>query len=87
MKTGDADVEFWLESKGGLRFCCIVQSRRPSEDAPPVYHWLVETWGDDEAPLRRSRVHREDTFSEAMRRARRHADYLEGQPRPRPRQR
>lgn len=91
MKTGDAELELWVEAKDGRAFCLLVASRRPGVPgskawARPEYLWWVEEWASEEqvvrsrdsySYIRRSRRRVESTFQEAMRRARRHAEKME----------
>jgi hypothetical protein len=91
VKTGDAELELWVEAKDGRAFCLVVLSRRRGRPgskawARPQYRWWVEEWaseeqadslGEPDGPTRRSPVRVESTFQEAMRRARRHAEKME----------
>lgn len=91
MKTGDAELELWVEARDGRAFCLVVLSRRRGRPgskawARPQYRWWVEEWaseeqaetlGEPDGPLRRSAGGVESTFQEAMRRARRQADKME----------
>lgn len=79
MRTGDAQLELWLEAPGDRAFCLVVQSQRTGHGTKawerPVYLWQVEDWsGDVEEPRRVSKVRRAATFNEAQRLARRLAD-------------
>jgi len=86
MRTGDAEVEVWLEGAGGRSYLLFVQSQRqgPMDSKRwkrPRYGWHVERWqgdgDDDDGPNLVTRRKWAPTFQEAMRRARRAAEAIE----------
>lgn len=87
MRTGDAEIEFWLESEHSERsYCVTVSSRRrgrygSKQWETATYVLNVEQW-EGEEPTGIEVVGREiRTLSEALRLGRREADRLEGEAR------
>lgn len=74
MKTGYADVEFWLH-KGAWSFCCRIESSLISLKKGFAYRWRVEAWRTLKVKVTPPR--KVATFGEAMRLARRKADEME----------
>lgn len=82
VRTGDAQVEVWLEASGGRSYCCTVESRRLGKFESerwkrPVFYWSVETWLNEEKPEPGTARSLAFTFASAMREARREADRRE----------
>lgn len=86
MKTGDAQVEIWLQGAAGRSYCLAVQSKRQGRYESkrwqkPVYRWACELWEptkkEPEGDFVRSQGGKVPTLAEALRVGRRTAEQLE----------
>lgn len=87
MKTGDAEIVFWLESEHSDRsYCVTVSSRRKGRLGSKgwekaIYVLRVEQWAGEKQTGYATIAREIPTLSEALRLGRRSADRLEGEAR------